>query len=194
MVAALSLAFAAAANATIVGSTYGFSASSAGNTVITGFTDGTYTDPSNPGFCVGPPNDCSGGAGISGGFAFAHNVSPTQDTISFTFYGGTDGAGPGSFSIDLGNFQTLDHESILGVSYASGTLGGATSVGAWDGTDANFTFTGGDYNAIGGNTVVFNVDTATAVAVPEPGSFFMLMGGLGLLGLGLIARRKQQRD
>ncbi|MGH9343240.1 MAG: PEP-CTERM sorting domain-containing protein [Terriglobia bacterium] len=190
LVVALSLTFAAAADATIVGATYNYSTSTTGNTAITGQTSGTATDPGNPGFCVGPPNACSSGAGVSGSFTFA-NVSPTQNTITFTFYGSTSGAGPGSFSLDLSNFVTTDGESILGVSYASGALGGATSAGSWAGGVANFTFsTGSDYDAIGGNNVVFNV----ATAVPEPNPLFMLMGGLGLLGLGLIARRKLQRD
>ncbi len=193
VVAALSLTFAAAANATIVGSTYDFSASNTGNTAIGASAAGTYTDPANAGICVGPPVDCANNAGLSGSFAFA-NVSPTQNTISFTFYGSTNGAGPGSFSFDLGNFQMTDGGSILGVSYASGALGGATSAVNWNGTAANFTFsTGSDYFGIGGNTVVFNVETTAATAVPEPDSFFMLFGGIGLLGLGLIARRKQQR-
>jgi len=34
---------------------------------------------------------------------------------------------------------------------------------------------------------------ATA-AVPEPDSLLLLMGGIGLLGLGLVARRKLPRD
>lgn len=194
VVAALSLTFAAAANATIVGSTYDFSASSTGNTAFGGAATGTYTDPANPGICVGPPVACADNAGLSGSFAFA-NVAPTQNTITFTFYGGTAGAGPGSFSFDLGNFHTTDGSSILGVSYASGALSGATSAGGWNGTDASFTFsTDSDYDAVGGNVVVFNVETTAATAVPEPDSLLMLLGGMGLLGLGLIARRKLQRD
>jgi hypothetical protein len=192
-VAALSLTFATAASATLVGSTYDYSSSTTGNTVLTGSANGTYTDPSNPGVCVGPPTSCGAGAGLSGGFSFA-TVSPALSTITFTFYGSTAGAGPGSFTIDLGNFLTTDGSSITGVSYASGFLGGATNAFNWDGTNAAFTFsTGSDYNAVGGNTVVFNMAMATA-AVPEPDSLLMLIGGIGLLGLGLVARRKLPRD
>jgi hypothetical protein len=193
VVAALSLTFATAASATLVGSTYDYSSSTTGNTVLTGSANGTYTDPSNPGVCVGPPNFCGDSAGLSGSMAFA-TISPTLNTITFTFYGSTAGAGPGSFTLDLGNFVTTDGSSITGVSYASGFLGGATNAFNWDGTNAAFTFsTGSDYNAVGGNTIVYNLAMASAT-VPEPDSLLMLMGGIGLLGLGLIARRKLARD
>lgn len=191
-VAALSLIFAAAANATIVGSTYDFSSSTTGNTVVTGSPNGSYVDPSNASLCVGPPNNCGGDAGLSGSYTFA-TVSPTLSTITFTFYGSTAGAGPGSFTFELGNFQTADGSSILGVSYASGWLGGSTNAFNWDGTNAAFTFsTSGDYDAVGGNTVVYNLAMASAT-VPEPDSLLMLIGGMGLLGLGMLARRKLPR-
>jgi hypothetical protein len=88
--AALSLAFAPVANATIVGSTYEFTTSESGNTVIIPLGGPTpHTDPANPGFCVDSVSlapACSTGSGVSGSFAFA-NVSPTLDTITFTFFG-----------------------------------------------------------------------------------------------------------
>jgi hypothetical protein len=189
--AALSLAFGPAANATIVGSTYNFSTSVTGNTQI-GDTPGTYTDPANPGFCVGPPVACGAGSGVSGAFTFA-TVSPILDTITFSFFGSTAGAGPGSFTINLGPFVTKDGEFVTGVSFASGSFGGATSNAMFNGTDASFIFaTGSDYNAIGGNFVTFDVNTR-----PVPGPVV----GAGVPGLiaacgGLLAwwRRRRKAD
>src|SRR6267378_1942460 len=164
--AALALAFAPNANATIVGSTYNFSSSVTGNTQISPLgPQGAFT--SGPGFCVGPPVNCGGGQGVSGSFAFA-TVSPTLDTITFSYFGSTAGAGPGSFSIDLGNFVTTNGEAITGVTLASGSLGGATTSVTFNGTDAIFTeTTGTNYNALGGNFLVFNA-TTTGPRVPEP--------------------------
>src|SRR5258705_13787084 len=106
--AALAFAFAPNANATIVGSTYDFTTSVTGNTQISPLGGPTlHTDPANPGFCVGPPVACGSGQGVSGSFAFS-TVTPTQDHITFTFFGSTAGAGPGSFTIDLGHFPTTD--------------------------------------------------------------------------------------
>jgi hypothetical protein len=141
LVAALSLAFAANAHATIVGSTYDFTTSVTSPTEISPLGGPvSHTDPANPGFCVGPPVACSEGTGLSGSFAFAQTPSPTHDTITFTFFGGTLGAGPGTFAIDLGNFQTVDGTPITGVFYISGELlsGDFTRV-IFDGTQATFT-------------------------------------------------------
>ena len=66
---------------------------------------------------------------MTGSFSFAQ-VSPTQDTITFTFSGNSPVDISGSFSIDIGNFKTIDGETITAVSYASGNLinGDFTSV------------------------------------------------------------------
>jgi hypothetical protein len=176
---ALALAFAANANATIVGSTYDMTTSETGNTVISPLgAQGAHTDPANPGFCVGstsmgpacaPPIS----SGVSGSFAFS-TVTPTMDTITFSYFGSTSGAGPGSFSTDLGHFVTTDGETITGVTLASSTLGGAVSTVTFNGTDAIFTeTTATDFDALGGASVVFDVTTQ---AVPAP-----------LIGHGLLA-------
>ena len=180
--AALSLAFCPVANATIVGSTYDFTTSVTGNTQISPLgATGSHTDPANPGFCVGPPVNCGGGQGVSGTFTFS-TVNPTQDNITFSFFGSTAGAGPGSFSLDLGHFVTKDGETITGVSFASGSLGGASITESFNGTDAVFTYsTALDYNALFGNSVVFNVATTVPVGVPGP------IAGAGLPGLILAS-------
>lgn len=186
---ALSVVMAASANATIVGSTYDFTASATGGTAILA-TNGTYTDPANPGFCVGPPTACASGAGLSGAFTFA-KVSPTSDTITFTFFGGTSGS-VGTFAIDLGNFKTTDGESITDVTYASGnlTIGSFTSV-TWNGTDAVFTGSGNpNYGALGGQSVVFDVATSGA-SVPEPASLTLF--GTALLAFGAFAALRRRR-
>src|SRR5258707_3204400 len=65
--AAFALAFAPAANATIIGSTYDFTTSVTGNTQISPLGGPTlHTDPANPGFCVGPPVACGSGSVVSG--------------------------------------------------------------------------------------------------------------------------------
>ena len=188
--AALSLAFASNANADIVGSAYNFSASVTGNTAILA-TAGTHTDPANPGFCVGSttiaPN-CSGGSGVTGGFTFAMS-SPTLDTITFGFAGSTAGAGPGSFTIDLGHFINLHGETILGITLASSTLGGATITDSWNGTDGLFHFsTTSDFNALGGANAIFNVQVAST---PLPAALPLFVSGLGAMGL-LGWRRKRK--
>ena len=170
----------------LLNSTYDFSTSATGNTQI-GATPGTYTDPANPGFCVGPPVACGSGSGVSGGFSFA-DINANLSQITFTYFGSTAGAGPGSFSINLANF-ILPSGAISHITQSGGNLGGATASVSWNGATATFTdTTGSDYDAIGGTSVVFNVALR---AVPEPGDLLLVTTGLGALALVLRKRRTQ---
>lgn len=173
------------AKADLTGSTYHFGTSTTGTVQVLS-TPGTYTDPANPGFCIGPPTACSSGGGVSGSFAFA-NVNPSLSTITFTFFGSTAGAS-GSFSVDLSNFVVPDHDQITGITFASGSMAGGSESVSWNGTDAIFTgISANDFDAIGGVSAVFDV-AMTPTATPEPGSLLML--GTGLVGLAGVLRRK----
>jgi hypothetical protein len=185
LAAASALTMAAPAMAHLVGATYDFSTSVTGSTEI-GSTPGTFTDPANPAFCVGPPVACGSGSGMFGTFSF-FDPTPHTGLIAFIFFGSTDSA-PGSFTIDLGDFVTTDHEKITNVTYSSGNLSsGDFSSVSWNGTDALFTgSTTGAYDAIGGRAVLFNV--ALTGGIPEQATWVML--GLGFAGLGFAGYRK----
>jgi hypothetical protein len=188
--AALSLAFASNANANIVGSTYNFSTSVTGSTTISpSGSGGTHTDPANPLFCVGPPLNCGTDGGVTGFIGFSES-SATLDKITFTFFGSNSASG--SFTIDLGNFTNLHGETITSMSLFSGALGSATPAVTWNGTDARFTFsTTSNFNAIGGDTVVFNVATAVPGPVVGAGLPGLIFAGGGLLGWWRRKRKAQ---
>jgi PEP-CTERM motif len=193
---ALTLVFASTSLAEIADSTYDFVTAESGSAVITGSPSGSYTAPANPGFCIGPPNNCVTG-GVSSSFAFT-NVSPTEDQITFTFFGSSDPVGvSGGFKIDLLNLVTTDGSTMTGITHVSGNFvaGIGDLIGFLSGNSLIFVgtdSTGEGFDADGGAKIVFDVtETGGTSSSPEPAS--LLLSGLGLAGLAIAGiRRKRQ--
>jgi len=160
--------------------------------------------------------DNHGGTGNEGG-------EPAGDTGLFFLSGGADtmdvAAGfttgfsffysapfdPGSISV----FSGLDGTGTLLATLALPlTADGAVS-GCADNSGANFcpfvpigvTFSGtaesvnfgGSANQIVFDNITLGSSVATGSAAPEPGSVFLLISGMGAMGLGLYRRRAQSR-
>lgn len=180
MVAGLCLLSATNASAALSG-TYNASGSDTPNINLTGLTTGPFTvGGSGPSFCVGPPNACSSGSGVSG----STSVSGTQ--VAFTFFGSTN-SNSGTFTINLINFTT----PITGVTYVSGAFNNspAATFTATGFTSSSLTFTGsttGGFDALGGDTIIF--DVTTAAAVPEPSS--VVLFSTILVGIMFLGRRR----
>lgn len=145
--------------------------------ILTGSPTGTHSDPN----VVSGYND-----GIKILTGHLSNVAPSKFTGSTT----TGGVGTGSFDVSFkideynGDYIKL-YDNILNFRFHStGTLnqpGYYHPTAMWDGTST----TGGD-----NNPQVFKFDGSTDfTAVPEPSTFLLL--GAGLLGAGIITRKKR---
>jgi len=171
-----------------VGATYDFTIS--GNAITSSSANGSYTDPANPSWCLGPNDDNCAGSGVTSLLSFG-DVSPTSATVTFSFIGSTRSPAE-AFTVTLGNFTTTDGSTVTGISYASGGLAtGSFALSSFDGTTATFEgSTTSNYNAIGGANVVFDVQLEPAVApIPLPAPLALLVGGLAALGVAGRRRR-----
>jgi hypothetical protein len=176
LVVVMSLAFASSARADLIG------------TPVSGFlstTPPTTADPSGAlgsttvgsggefGGCIGPPLLCGSGAGVSWG------VDVTDTTVEFDFFGSTAGS-TGSFDLTL-SFDPIIQNVVL----LSGALsGGSFGLTSFNSSTIQFTGTG-EFNAIGGNHIVFGVTSD----IPEPAMLALL--GSALAG-GVVWRRRRR--
>ena len=180
MAGVLCLLSAGSAHSALSG-TYNASGSDTPSITLSNLDTGPFTVPgAGPGFCVGPPNSCSSGSGVTG----STTVTGTQ--VTFTFFGTTNG-NAGTFTVNLINFTT----PITGVTYVSGAFNNSSSASfTATSTASSLSFTGSTSNgfdAFGGSTFVFNVTTA-ASAVPEPSSVVLL--GTLVAGALFMGRRR----
>ena len=187
LAASAAVLLASPAMAGIVGSTHDFSTSTTGTTTITSSGAGSYTDPANASFCVGPNSDDCASSGLAGTYVFS-DLNASLSQITFQFSGGTDQAN-GSFSILLSNFADPG-STITGVAFSSGNIDPSDDFGfgvTWDGTTATFTGTPSsfnDYFAVGGRSATFDV---TLAPIPEPSTYALLAAGL----VSILALRRR---
>ncbi len=98
----------------------------------------------------------------------------TNGTVSISFY--SDGAGGGMVLNDLASFTML-------LNTASEQL--------YTGTEAAPTFKLGSFAMTGwGDGTEYTLTISNAAAVPEPESYALMLGGLGLVGMAVARRRK----
>lgn len=185
--AALALAAAAPAHASLIGMTYTGTMTVTGNTEIIDTNSGAALDSTLTGTytagttdlsaCLGPAGGCANGSGLSFLTVITNSATPGEATISFKTYGGTNGA-TGPVTIDLTNFAPADGQAITGISLDSNLVG--VTVNNVSATDINLTFAP---NGWGGTGVAFDV-TQNPVATPEPASFALLaVATLGIVGI-----------
>ena len=176
-VVAMSLAVASPARADLIGASVDGSLSTTGATTAdpTGALGSTTVDTGAEfGGCIGPPLACGSGSGVTWA------VDVTDTTLEFDFFGSTNGS-TGTFVLTL-NFDPI----IQSVVYASGALNGGT-FGLTSSSSSSMVFTGtGEFNAIGGNHIVFNVTSDT---IPEPGTLALF--GSALAGAAMWRRRRR---
>jgi len=177
------------AQAGLLGGTVHYSLS--GSTLDIVPPPGTATIGSNSSieFTVGP----RGSGDMWVGVVFRDD-SPTHGSVMFGFYGSTlSGAAP--FTLTLNDFQLTGGATIQSITGSAFPLPrGSFALTSWSGSQAVFTGTpqNGYFNAIGGYWTSFDVTLAqTRSDVPEPMSAALL--GAGLLGIGMVRRRRAVR-
>jgi len=149
---------------------------SSGTVDIIGQTGGWDLIPGN-GYYI----DLDGSTGQAGVFANSVAVSAGQTyTLSFSLAGNKrPGYGDDSVTVNFGSSS-----QVIGRASADGFQTFSLSYTALADGNAAFSF----HNA-GGDNVGALLDNVVVTSVPEPATYAMLLGGLGLLGA--VARRRR---
>ena len=157
---AMPLAFASPSVASLLGTTVTGTAASTGAVTVNPTALGTKTVGAGQefAFCLGDPNACGSGSGVSVG------VDISDNQVAFSFFGSTD-TETGTFSISLTGFDGR----ITGVTLASGS-DTFDSFGLTSSGPGSMLFTGSvtddSFFAIGGLFVTFDVTSLTPTNTP----------------------------
>jgi hypothetical protein len=166
------------ASAGMVGDTINLNAFAFFQTSIAtvGATTATVADP-GPEFavCVGPFNNQCVTSGMSG------LVNISDQNIAFTFFGSTL-PHTGLFVLQLSGFT----DQIIGVTRTGGSLNdGLFGLASFNANSISFAgLTMNSFDAIGGQTITFNVAQSDVTAVPEPSLSLWVLLGLVMVFVG----------
>jgi PEP-CTERM motif len=129
-------------------------------------------------------------------FSETHSAGAFSDTISFSLVTGSLESSASSLKLSLGATTVFD---IANLSYSLYSANGDQIGGVYNGNNTTYTnlLTAGSYffkvtgTATGSAGGVYGMSMLTA-AVPEPETYGMMLGGLGLIGF-VAARRKANK-
>lgn len=137
----------------------------------------------------------SSNAGSIGGGLFNDRLVAGQAETTFSFAGGSDSFG-GIFDLSPGGFGQ-------GIEFVLGLAGGGTEVAGRIGTSGFFGFTSTNrfnsvtlrgFDTVNGSAETYNLNNAqfgVLSAVPEPGTWAMMLLGIG--GVGFAMRRRTSK-
>jgi len=133
------------------------------------------------------------------GHMFLHDGGTFTDTIDFTVPSGSLGTSVNPLTLTLGgvnvfNISGLTYSIFSGVSGSGGSLWG-TFLG--DNTSHDVALGGGGayhmvISGLANGTMGGSYGVAMVSGVPEPETYAMMLGGIGVLGL--MARRRKKMD
>lgn len=130
-------------------------------------------------------------------FTESHNKGLFSDTVNFTIATSSLDSSASNLKLTLGKANAVTVSDITGLSYSLYTAAGTQIGGVYSGNDVTYTTAltaGGSYyftvtgNAVGTHGGTYAMSMLTA-AVPEPETYGMMLGGLGLIGF-IASRRK----
>lgn len=133
-------------------------------------------------------------------YTFVHDYGSFFDTVNFSVTESDLSASVSALNLSLGKFSVLGVTELYYQLWDGSHPNGAISYGSFGGDNVTHLFdltAPGNYHiditgfANGSAGGIYSVALQTA-AVPEPETYAMLLGGLGLLGVTARRKRKQK--